>query len=122
MVTETQSMPLSNVTDEGAAQFNLVARWAAGSAAAAIHKFFPSVCNDGIGILMYHRVTENVSGVPAPTCNVTPPQLHHQLSGLLVAVFSRGRYRSSFSAATAAKLYHRKYLLSRSTTATKTIT
>jgi peptidoglycan/xylan/chitin deacetylase (PgdA/CDA1 family) len=36
---------------------------------------------------MYHRVTEKVSGVAAPTCNVTPSQLHHQLSGLLARGF-----------------------------------
>ncbi len=34
------------------------------------------------GILMYHRVVDAVPGQPKPTWNVTPAQLHKQLSGL----------------------------------------
>lgn len=36
-----------------------------------------------IGILMYHRVTENIPGVPRPTWNVTPAGFREQLTGLL---------------------------------------
>jgi len=80
-------MPFSDSTTEVAARFHLIARWAAGRAAAAIHILCPSVWNEGIGVLMYHRVTERVSGVAPPTCNVTPTSLHHQLSGLLARGF-----------------------------------
>ncbi len=43
----------------------------------------------GSGVLMYHRFAEPVPGLPEPTWNVPPAQLHAQLSGLL----SRG-YRA----------------------------
>ena len=36
---------------------------------------------------MYHRVTEHVQGVEAPTLNVTPQQLRRQLAGLLARGF-----------------------------------
>ncbi len=45
--------------------------------------------DDAFGILMYHRVTPHIAGVPTPTYNVTPRRFHAQLSGLL----SRG-YRA----------------------------
>ncbi|MCE5267504.1 MAG: glycosyltransferase [Planctomycetaceae bacterium] len=35
------------------------------------------------GILMYHRVTPRVAGVPRPTWNVTPERFRRQLQGLL---------------------------------------
>jgi len=35
------------------------------------------------GILMYHRITPHVPGVPAPTWNVTPRGFRRQLAGLL---------------------------------------
>ena len=38
---------------------------------------------DSLGILMYHRITPRITGVPAPTYNVTPQRFHAQLSGLL---------------------------------------
>jgi peptidoglycan/xylan/chitin deacetylase (PgdA/CDA1 family) len=37
----------------------------------------------GFGILMYHRVCEPTAGVPAPTWNVTPQNLHAQLGYLI---------------------------------------
>ena len=38
---------------------------------------------DRFGILMYHRVTDVIHGVPEPTWNVTPRRLEQQLAGLL---------------------------------------
>ena len=38
---------------------------------------------DRFGILMYHRVTESIPGVPEPTWNVTPKRFEEQLTGLL---------------------------------------
>lgn len=35
------------------------------------------------GILMYHRITPNLSGVAKPTWNVTPQRFRRQLAGLL---------------------------------------
>lgn len=35
------------------------------------------------GILMYHRVTEEIAGVPSPTWNVTPKKFREQMVGLL---------------------------------------
>jgi peptidoglycan/xylan/chitin deacetylase (PgdA/CDA1 family) len=38
---------------------------------------------DCFGLLMYHRVSERVAGVPEPTWNVTPQRFEEQLTGLL---------------------------------------
>jgi len=42
---------------------------------------------DQFGILMYHRVTESIPGVPEPTWNVTPSRFEEQLGGLLARGF-----------------------------------
>jgi peptidoglycan/xylan/chitin deacetylase (PgdA/CDA1 family) len=42
---------------------------------------------DCFGILMYHRVTESIPGVPEPTWNVTPSRFEEQLGGLLARGF-----------------------------------
>ena len=42
---------------------------------------------DRFGILMYHRVAENIPGIPEPTWNVTPSRFEEQLSGLLARGF-----------------------------------
>lgn len=39
------------------------------------------------GILMYHRVTEQLYGIPIPTWNVTPSKFEEQLSGLVASGF-----------------------------------
>ena len=39
--------------------------------------------DNSFGILMYHRVTPPVEGVPPPTWNVTPERFRRQLGGLL---------------------------------------
>src|SRR5262249_43117596 len=41
------------------------------------------VVRDGMGILMYHRVTPLPQAVSRPTWNVTPERLRRQLGGLL---------------------------------------
>ena len=38
---------------------------------------------DAFGILMYHRVTERINGIPRPTWNVPPERFEQQLAGLL---------------------------------------
>jgi peptidoglycan/xylan/chitin deacetylase (PgdA/CDA1 family) len=40
-----------------------------------------------LGILMYHRVCDPVTGLPSPTWNVTPNHFYAQLSGLLARGF-----------------------------------
>ncbi|HEY4309386.1 MAG TPA: glycosyltransferase [Pirellulales bacterium] len=57
--------------------------WGIGRAAAALQATRGRRPGNGFGILTYHRVTENVSGFPAPTWNITPAQLEKQLAGLL---------------------------------------
>src|SRR5947207_1855659 len=43
--------------------------------------------NGRCGILMYHRVTKQPRGVPAPTWNVTPNKFEEQLSRLVARGF-----------------------------------
>src|SRR3954465_13543682 len=64
-----------------------VATWAEAKVAAGLQNMAGNRCAEGFGILMYHRVTEDVPGVPAPTLNVTPQQLRQQLAGLLARGF-----------------------------------
>ena len=64
-----------------------VARWAAARLAAGLGSVYGHVYSDNFGILMYHRVTEPITGVVEPAWNVTPEQLRSQLSGLLVRGF-----------------------------------
>lgn len=52
-----------------------------------LNRLFGSRLQDAFGILMYHRVTNVVSGLPAPTFNVTPERFREQLSGLLARGF-----------------------------------
>ncbi len=64
-----------------------LAGWATVRLAVGLH----AVCGDrrlgGFGILMYHRVTDNIPGVETPTNNVPPALLHKQLAGLLARGF-----------------------------------
>lgn len=39
--------------------------------------------DNSFAILMYHRVTPNIAGVPRPTWNVTPDRFRRQLEGVL---------------------------------------
>ena len=43
--------------------------------------------NGWAGILMYHRVAEQLCGIPIPTWNVTPNKFEGQLSGLVASGF-----------------------------------
>jgi peptidoglycan/xylan/chitin deacetylase (PgdA/CDA1 family) len=43
--------------------------------------------NGCFGILMYHRVAEQLRGIPVPTWNVTPKKFEEQLSGLVASGF-----------------------------------
>lgn len=58
-------------------------RWGAMHVAAGLNSVFGDRSTDSFGILMYHRVAEEPSGVPSPTINVTPATLRSQLQGLL---------------------------------------
>ncbi len=51
--------------------------------AAFLQSLFGCRGKDRFGILMYHRVTDILPGVPEPTWNVTPRRLREQLTGLL---------------------------------------
>lgn len=63
------------------------AMWAAAKVAAGLQNLRGNRCDEGFGILMYHRIAERVRGVRSPTLNVTPEQLRHQLAGLLARGF-----------------------------------
>jgi peptidoglycan/xylan/chitin deacetylase (PgdA/CDA1 family) len=65
----------------------VAAIWAACRVAAGLQSVRGNCCDDGFGILMYHRVAEEVSGVETPTMNVPPQQLRRQLAGLLARGF-----------------------------------
>jgi peptidoglycan/xylan/chitin deacetylase (PgdA/CDA1 family) len=56
-------------------------------AATFLQSLFGCRGKDRFGVLMYHRVTENIPGVPEPTWNVTPQRFEEQLSGLLLRGF-----------------------------------
>src|SRR3954465_623804 len=63
------------------------AMWTAAKIAAGLQNLRGNCCAEGFGILMYHRVAENVRGVATPTWNVTPKQMRRQLVGLLARGF-----------------------------------
>lgn len=63
------------------------ATWGAAKIAAGLQNLRGNLRADGFGILMYHRVADRVPGVDAPTNNVTPDRLRHQLTGLLARGF-----------------------------------
>ena len=67
----------------GSSRSRDMARWAAARLAAGLGSVYGHAYSDNFGILMYHRVTELISGVVDPSWNVTPNQLRCQLSGLL---------------------------------------
>ena len=71
----------------GSSRSRDVARWAAARLAAGLGSVYGHDYSDNFGILMYHRVTELISGVVDPPWNVTPSQLRSQLSGLLARGF-----------------------------------
>ncbi len=61
-------------------------RWserAVNSAARGMHGMLGGDDGKGFGILMYHRVADNVAGFAPPTWNVTPLAFRRQLEGLL---------------------------------------
>ena len=53
------------------------------SSATILNTLFGCRGRDRFGVLMYHRVTERVPGVPEPTWNVEPRRFQEQLAGLL---------------------------------------
>ena len=56
---------------------------AAGRVAAALHRALGSRATGRPGILVYHRITGIVPGVPTPMINVPPAHFRAQLAGLL---------------------------------------
>jgi peptidoglycan/xylan/chitin deacetylase (PgdA/CDA1 family) len=62
--------------------------WTVGRVAAALNATLPANTPNEFGILTYHRVAEKTPGIPAPTWNTTPEQIHSQLTGLLRRGFS----------------------------------
>ncbi len=64
------------------------AAWALARVATGLHATFGPRTRGGFGILMYHRVSEEYSGVDCPTINVTPARLREQLAGLLSRGFT----------------------------------
>ena len=61
---------------------------AAGLIAAGLHRVLGSRAAGRPGILVYHRVTEVVPGVPVPTINVPPARFRAHLAGLLARGFA----------------------------------
>ena len=59
------------------------AQRAASAAAVPMHVAYGDRSRSSFGILMYHRIARNVSGVPAPTWNVTPEKFRRQMRELL---------------------------------------
>jgi peptidoglycan/xylan/chitin deacetylase (PgdA/CDA1 family) len=51
--------------------------------AAGLDRLFGRRVGNALGILMYHRISPMVRGVPRPTFNVRPEQFRRQLAGLL---------------------------------------
>lgn len=72
---------------EKPSRLRVAATWAASRAAAGLQNAVGSRHHDGFAILMYHRIADHVQGVDPPTLNVTPGQLHRQLTGLLTRGF-----------------------------------
>jgi peptidoglycan/xylan/chitin deacetylase (PgdA/CDA1 family) len=52
-------------------------------AAASLSAVFGARLKDAFGILTYHRLAEETTGLPAPSWNVTPQRFREQLTGLL---------------------------------------
>lgn len=55
----------------------------AGIVADGLYRLFGSRHPDSVGILVYHRVSPNIDGLPSPTMNVQPQRFRSQLVGLL---------------------------------------
>lgn len=64
-----------------------LARRALAAAAIGLHRLLGMRHRDAVGILMYHRVTQSIPGVPTPTWNVSPERFEEQLAGLLTRGF-----------------------------------
>lgn len=82
------TLPTPNVTtppsaEELSKRLSLWKQHLGTAAMLPLHRLFGDRVREAFGILMYHRVAENVRGIPAPTWNVTPGRLRRQLSGLL---------------------------------------
>ena len=54
---------------------------------ALLHRVYGPSCDDRFGILMYHRIADNVPGQPKPSINVTPDRFRKQIEGLLAQGF-----------------------------------
>ncbi len=57
--------------------------WSSARLAAGLQAVRGNRCDQGFGILMYHRVAPRIAGAAVPTWNVTPDRLRLQLEGLL---------------------------------------
>ena len=60
-----------------------MARQTVGCAGAALSRLVGSCAKGRLGILVYHRVMDDLPGVPAATWNVPPRRFRQQLEGLL---------------------------------------
>lgn len=60
-------------------------RWCAALTSIPLARFCGPRFDRAFGVLMYHRVTEVTSGMPAPSYNVPPARFRSQLAGLLRA-------------------------------------
>jgi len=77
------SQPTNAWFGEEPTRLRSAATWCACQSAAILQKLRGNRCQNGFGILMYHRCTEEIPGVATPTINVTPRQFRRQLVGLL---------------------------------------
>lgn len=76
-----------------ATRLKSLARWGLLRSAVPFRRWLGRAAEGSFGILMYHRITPNVPGVPSPTWNVTPQQCRRQLAGLLRRGFRPFRLR-----------------------------
>ena len=61
---------------------NEIVKRAAGQASVLLNSVLPNRTDHSLGILVYHRVAENIEGVAKPQMNVPPSCFRQQLSGL----------------------------------------
>ncbi len=79
------------------------AQHAAGCTAVPMNFLFGDRRRSSFGILMYHRITPNIPGIPVPTWNVTPERFRDQMRGLLARGYNPWPLRKAVE-------YHRKGL------------
>ncbi len=75
------SLPLVSAVDGPV--LRAVAKRTGGIIASGLNRTLGGRAGGRCGILLYHRVTPRVEGVPTPTDNVTPDRFRSQLTGLL---------------------------------------